>query len=51
LNLDDDDLLEMVNAGRIPAAIIDDYFAYKLVVEERERKAAAKGAVTTRVRP
>jgi membrane-bound lytic murein transglycosylase MltF len=27
LNLEDDDLLEMVNAGLIPAAIIDDYLA------------------------
>jgi membrane-bound lytic murein transglycosylase MltF len=27
LNLDDDDLLEMVNAGLIPAAIVDDYLA------------------------
>jgi membrane-bound lytic murein transglycosylase MltF len=27
------------------------YLAYKLVVEERERKAAAKGAVMTRARP
>ncbi len=27
LNLEDDDLLEMVNAGLIPAAIVDDYLA------------------------
>jgi membrane-bound lytic murein transglycosylase MltF len=34
LNLEDDDLLEMVNAGLIPAAIIDDYLAkfWKMVL-------------------